>query len=98
MQFLIVAYDAEDEGAPTRRLEARQAHLDTIARYKASGNMHIGAALIGPEGKMMGSVIIADFPTREEMEAWLNEDPYVVHDVWGDIMIEECKIAPSFAK
>lgn len=96
MQFLVLAYDAKDEGAPARRLAARDAHLSTIARYKASGNMRIGAAILDDNDKMIGSCIIADFPSREALSAWLDEDPYVVQKVWGDIQIQGCKVAPSF--
>ena len=96
MQFLVLAYDAKDEGAPARRLEARQAHLDTIARYKASGNMKIGAAILDEAGKMCGSCIIADFPSREEFQSWLDNDPYTQQKVWGEVKVQECKIAPSF--
>ncbi len=96
MQFLVLAYDAKDEGAPARRMAARQAHLDTIARYKASGNMRIGAAILDDGGKMCGSCIIAEFPSRVELNEWLSADPYVTQKVWGEVQVQECKIAPSF--
>ena len=97
MQFLVLAYDAKDEGALQRRMDTRQAHLDTIARYKASGNMRMGAAIMDETGKMIGSCIIADFPSRQELSAWLTEEPYVQHRVWQEVQIQDCKIAPSFA-
>ena len=96
MQFLVLAYDAKDADAPQRRLDARQAHLDTIARYKASGNMKMGAAIMDETGKMIGSCIIADFPSRQELSAWLAEDPYVRNKVWQEIQVQDCKIVPSF--
>lgn len=96
MQFLITARDATDAQAPARRLEHRAAHLDTIARYKASGNMRIGAALLDEQGQMCGSVIIADFPDRASMEAWLNNDPYATGKVWVEVQVQECRVAPSF--
>lgn len=97
MQFLILAYDAKDSEAPKRRLEARQAHLDLIARYKASGNMKMGAAILDEAGNMAGSCIIADFPSRAELDAWLAEEPYIAQKVWGEVTVQGCKIAPSFA-
>ncbi len=96
MQFLILAYDAKDAGAPARRLEAREAHLALIAKYKASGNMKIGAAILDEAGNMAGSCIIADFPSRAALDAWLAEEPYILQKVWGDVTIQGCKIAPSF--
>jgi uncharacterized protein YciI len=98
MQFLILAYDATDAGALDRRMAAREAHLASIAEYKAKGHMHIGAALLDDSGKMIGSSLIVEFLTRAECEAWLNADPYVTGKVWHDIKIQPCKIAPSFVK
>ena len=96
MPFLVLAYDAKDEGAMQRRMEAREAHLALIAEYKAAGHMKMGAALIDSEGKMAGSCIIADFPSRTELDDWLVIEPYVTQQVWGEILIQECRIAPSF--
>jgi uncharacterized protein YciI len=96
MQFLIVAYDAKDEGALERRMAARDAHLASIAAYKAKGHMHIGAALLDDAGKMIGSTLIVEFDNAAECEAWLHADPYVTGKVWQDISVTPCKIAPSF--
>jgi len=98
MQFLILAHDATDDDALARRMQHREAHLATIARYKAAGHMHIGAALLDDNEKMAGSVIIAEFPTRKELDAWLAEDAYVVGKVWGKVEVTQCKVAPSFVK
>jgi uncharacterized protein YciI len=98
MQFLILAYDAKDSGAPQRRMAAREAHLASIAQYKASGNVHIGAALLDDSGNMTGSTLVVDFPSRAEADAWLADDPYSVQKVWQDVTVIACKIAPSFAK
>ena len=96
MQFLILAYDGTDEGAPARRMQAREAHLATIAQYKAKGHMIVGAALLNDAGKMNGSAIMADFPDRKALDGWLQKDPYVVSKVWERVQVIDCKLAPSF--
>lgn len=96
MQFLLIAYDATDDKAMDRRMAAREAHLANIAQYKAKGHMHMGAALLDEEGKMIGSTIIAEFSSRAEMEQWLASDPYITGKVWTKTEIIPCKIAPSF--
>ena len=96
MQFLILAYDATDADAPSRRMSARDAHLAHMAKAKAAGQAKIGAAILDDAEKMIGSCIIADFPTRAEFDAWLASDPYKMQKVWGDIEVKACKIAPSF--
>lgn len=97
MQFLILAHDATDAEAPARRMAAREAHLKTIAEYKAKGNMILGAALWDDaRTKMNGSVIVAEFESREALDAWLQNDPYVTQQVWGEIQVMACAVAPSF--
>lgn len=96
MQFLILAYDGTDADAITRRMQAREAHLAHVVNYKAKGHLKMGAALLDAGGKMIGSTLIVDFPTREAMEAWLDSDPYVLGGVWQDVQVIPCQIAPSF--
>jgi uncharacterized protein YciI len=98
MQFLILAYDAKDADALNRRMAAREAHIATLDRYKASGNMHIGAARLDDSGKMIGSVIIAEFSSRAELDKWLDEEPFVTAKVWDKIEVTACSIGPTFQK
>ncbi len=97
MQFLIVAYDAEDDEALARRMAARDAHLKLVEKNKAAGHARFGAALMDGD-KMVGSMMVVDYPSREALEEWLNEEPYIIEDVWDDVTVSECKIAPSFEK
>ena len=96
MQFLVLARDAKDADAPKRRLDAREAHLAIIAEYKAAGHMKMGAALLDDAGNMIGSCIIAEFDTRDALDVWLAKEPYLLHNVWEDVQITPCMIAPSF--
>jgi len=98
MQFLLLAYDATDSDALTRRMANREAHLATIDRYRTAGNMHIGAAICDDAGKMIGSCIICEFPSRVELDIWLAEEPYLTGKVWERTEITECRIGPSFLK
>lgn len=96
MQFLILAYDATDVKALERRMKAREAHLACIEKYRKNGHIHMGAAILDDEGKMVGSCIIAEFPSVEELDAWLAEEPYVVQKVWEEVGVSDCKVGPSF--
>lgn len=94
MQFVLIAKDGTDADALQRRLAAREAHIkntdDNIA------NMLIGAATLNEQGDMNGSVMVVDFPSREDLDAWLKAEPYVTGDVWRDITVLPCKVGPSF--
>ena len=96
MQFLVLAYDARDEAAPQRRLDAREAHLTSIAKFKETGNIRMGAAILDDDGKMVGSCIVAEFDNRGALDAWLATDPYIINDVWEDVFVQGCKVAPVF--
>jgi uncharacterized protein YciI len=42
---------------------------------------------------MVGSVMVVDFPTREELDAWLRTDPYVASGVWEQIEVHPYRAA-----
>jgi len=95
-QYILIAYDAKDESAYERRMKVREEHLDLIGQLRARGNVLIGAAITDADGKMIGSCIVANFPSRVELDAWLKIEPYVTEHVWDDISILNAKLAPGF--
>lgn len=97
MQFLIIAQDQIEEG-PKRRLAAREEHIKLGDELKASGHFLYGVATLSPDGDMIGSVMVMDFPSRNELDEWLMVEPYVVHKVWDKIEIIPCKVGPTFLK
>ena len=96
MQFIIRARDFTDEGALSRRMAARQAHLEYIEHLKAEGKALFGAALLDGAGNMCGSVVVVEFPSRADVDAYLKGDPYVQNRVWDKIDVEPCKVSPLF--
>jgi len=96
-QFIIIAYDAKDAGAYERRLASRQAHVDAINKLRAEGSALCGVAIHDDNEKMIGSVVITNFPSRTELDKWLATEPYVVNNVWENITVLNGKIGPSFA-
>jgi hypothetical protein len=51
------------------------------------GRVLIGGAILDEAGDMVGSVLLTDFTSREEVEEWVAEDPYVTGDVWKEIEV-----------
>ena len=94
MQFVIIGTDATDAQALERRMAARAGHIAHIDATMA--NMVLGVATLNPEGMMNGSVMVVDFPSRAELDAWLQAEPYVAGAVWQEVQIIPCKIGPSF--
>lgn len=97
MQWLIIARDGTDPEAPERRRKARPAHLENAARLQAKGHLLVGGALVDDDGGMVGSACVAQFATRDELDAWLSNDPYVTGGVWQDIQVMPYRVAPHYS-
>ena len=97
MQYLITAKDHTDAEAYERRMSARPAHMDYCKSLRAAGTMIIGAALMDEaREKMIGSAMIFDFNSPEEIETWKANEPYLTNNVWQSIEIKPCNVAPTF--
>lgn len=95
MQFLVIAYDGTDEGAMERRLAAREAHLKTFKEIYEKGIFLYGTAILNEDGRMIGSMIVCDFTSRTDMdEQWLEQEPYVLGDVWKTVEIKRAQVPP----
>ena len=57
-QFVVIARDAQDEGALERRLAVREAHIKACDLAVETGQQIYGAALLTEDGKMCGSVMV----------------------------------------
>jgi len=68
MQFLLIAYDGTDPDALTLRLKVREEHFANIAVLRKSGEFVFGGAILDENGKMIGSMILYDFPDRQSMD------------------------------
>jgi uncharacterized protein YciI len=88
MQFLLIAYDGTDPEALERRLKVREDHLSKIARLKKTGEFLFGGAILDDSGKMIGSVIVYEFPDRQSLDEKLREEPYITGGVWKKIEIQ----------
>lgn len=93
MQFVVIARDGTDEQALERRLKVREAHLANVGKLKEPGTMLMGGAMLDDSGKMIGSVMVFDFPDRAQLEAWLKSDPYSTGGVWKSMEVKSFKVA-----
>ncbi|HBC79935.1 MAG TPA: hypothetical protein DEO60_07100 [Bacteroidales bacterium] len=87
MQFLLVAFDGTDNEALERRMKARPAHLENVARLKKRGEFLLGGAILDDNGKMIGSMIVYEFSERALLDKCLENEPYISHGVWEKIDI-----------
>ena len=92
-QYLITAYDHTGVDALQHRLNIRPHHLDGARELKANGNFIIGGAMLNDDGKMIGSVMILQFETEEELQAWQQNEPYITQGVWETVDVKPFKVA-----
>jgi len=92
-QYIIYAWDGTDENALERRMNVRPAHFDGARKLKANGNFIIGGAMLDAKGKMIGSMMVVQFEKREQLQHWLDSEPYITGKVWERIDIRPFKIA-----
>jgi len=90
---MITAYDGTDENALERRMSVREAHIEGAKVLKEAGNMIAGGAILDEAEQMIGSTVYVDFDSREELDQWLANDPYVTGNVWQDITVLPIRLA-----
>ena len=88
MLYVVHAYDYTDPEAGERRLTARPLHLDRARTLKANGNFVLGGALLSPDERMIGSMMVLEFDDETQLRAWLDTDPYVTERVWEKIDVK----------
>jgi uncharacterized protein YciI len=98
MKFLITAYDGNDAEALSRRMAARSAHLELGNKMIEQGELLYAAAILDDDNNMIGSSMVVDFPSRNEVDEWLRIEPYVVGGVWKNIEVKKCRPGPAFTR
>ncbi|WP_439105914.1 YciI family protein [Congregibacter sp.] len=80
------------------RMQVRQEHLARIQKLADAGKVLVG----GPhpaidnedpgEAGFTGSLIIAEFESLQDAEAWASEDPYTTSGVFAHVEVKPFKI------
>ncbi|HEY9133099.1 MAG TPA: YciI family protein [Dyella sp.] len=92
MWFAIIAQDVPD--SLEKRKGARPAHIERLQKLLDEGRLFVAGAFPaiesedpGPAG-FTGSMILAQFPSQADAEAWAKDDPYVAAGVYADVRIK----------
>ena len=95
MYYAILAEDVDN--SLEKRLEGRPAHLQRLQALKDEGRLVLAGPHPaidtddpGPVG-FTGSLVVADFSSRAEVEAWAADDPYVKAGVYAKVEIKPFK-------
>ena len=92
MLYAIISEDVP--GSLARRLEARGAHLERLKALQEAGRLvlagphpAIDSSDPGPAG-FSGSLVVAEFASREAAIAWAAEDPYCAAGVYARVTVK----------
>jgi uncharacterized protein len=82
MLYVVHAYDYTDANALDRRMAARPSHFEGARRLKELGHFVVAGALLDPNGKMIGSMMLLDFADEAQLNDWLSWEPYIQQGIW----------------
>jgi uncharacterized protein YciI len=91
MLYMILGEDAP--GSLERRLAVRPAHRDRIRTQVVTGRLVVAGPLPAVDSPdpgtagFLGSLIVAEFPSLADAEAWAREDPYVTAGVFRTVTV-----------
>jgi hypothetical protein len=92
MLYAIVAEDVPN--SLEKRLTHRPPHLERLQKLHAEGRLFLAGPLPaidsidpGPAG-YSGSLIVAEFPSLEEAQAWANNDPFMLNGIYASVMVK----------
>jgi hypothetical protein len=95
---MLYAIISEDVGESLdKRKSVRPAHVERLEALKSQGRLllagphpAIDAADPGEAG-FTGSLVVAEFDSLEDAEAWAQADPYVVAGVYAEVKVKPFK-------
>jgi uncharacterized protein len=92
MWYAIMAEDVPN--SLDKRLAARPEHLKRIQALQDAGRLLLAGPFPaidntdpGPAG-YTGSLIIAEFSSLEEAKTWANNDPFVIANVYANVIVK----------
>ena len=95
MYYAIISEDIEN--SLEKRLGARPAHLARLEALKQAGRLLVAGPHPavddddpGPAG-FTGSLVVAEFPSLEDAQAWADADPYVDAGVYARVTVKPFK-------
>ncbi|APX63771.1 MULTISPECIES: YciI family protein [Acinetobacter] len=89
---LFVVSCTDQEGTVEKRLAIRPQHLERLQKLNDEGRLIVAGAMPkepgNPQAGFYGSTIIVDFDSREALEEWLQEEPFLKEGVYAHIDVK----------
>ena len=89
---LFVVSCTDHEGTVEKRLATRPQHIARLQQLNDEGRLIVAGAMpkdpSNPQAGFHGSTIIVDFETREALDTWLQEEPFLKEGVYSHIDVK----------
>ena len=89
---LFVLSCTDRERTLEKRLTTRPAHLARLQQLDAEGRLIVAGAMpkdpSNPQAGFYGSTMIVDFDSREALDAWLQDEPFLKEGVYSHIDVK----------
>ena len=89
---LFVLSCTDRAGTLEKRLATRPAHLARLQQLDAEGRLIVAGAMpkdpSNPQAGFYGSTMIVDFDSREALDAWLQDEPFLKEGVYSHIDVK----------
>lgn len=89
---LFVVSCTDHEGTVEKRLATRPQHIARLQKLNDEGRLIVAGAMpkdpSNPQAGFYGSTIIVDFVTREALDTWLQEEPFLKEGVYSHIDVK----------
>ena len=89
---LFVVSCTDHEGTVEKRLATRPQHLQRLQQLNDEGRLIVAGAMPkdpnNPQAGFYGSTLIVDFETREALDLWLKDEPFLKEGVYAHIDVK----------
>ena len=89
---LFVLSCTDREGTVEKRLATRPKHLARLEALNAEGRLIVAGAMpkdpSNPQAGFYGSTIIVEFDSREALDVWIQDEPFLKEGVYSHIDVK----------
>lgn len=89
---LFVLTCTDHEGSLEKRLATRPQHLARLEQLNAEGRLIVAGAMpkdpSDPQAGFYGSTIIVDFESRDALDAWIADEPFLKEGIYASIDVK----------
>ncbi|EZQ01352.1 MULTISPECIES: YciI family protein [unclassified Acinetobacter] len=89
---LFVVTCTDQEGTVEKRLATRPQHLARLEKLAEEGRVIVAGAMPkdrnNPQAGFYGSTLILDFESREALDEWLADEPFLKEGIYASIDVK----------